>query len=67
MSIVMGFDVKGTNSKVVALGAKKGKYAIGKFGDVARGSNSKSYKEMKTLSGVNKQACMNNICSSLLA
>ena len=63
MSIVMGFDVKGTNSKVVALGAKKGKYAIGKFGDVARGS--KSYKEMKTLSGVNKQACMNNICREL--
>ena len=38
MPIIVGFDVKGTNSKVVALGAKKGKCAIGKFGDVARGS-----------------------------
>jgi hypothetical protein len=37
MPIAMGFDVKGTNSKVVALGAKKGKCATcEKSGDVAK-------------------------------
>jgi hypothetical protein len=59
----MGYDDKATIAKAKALIGKKGKFSIKQFAEHAR--SSASYKEMKTMGGVNKQSCMYNICREL--
>ena len=59
----MGYDVKATNADVKNMAGKKGDYSIKKFQDIARASE--SYREMKTMTGVNKQAMMYNICREM--
>jgi hypothetical protein len=56
----VGFDVATKRDQVLSLGEKKGKHSPAKILNFVR--ETKSYKEMRTMEGVNKQQMMHNIC-----
>ena len=59
----MGFDIATKKYQVLSLGEKKGKYSSAKILNFVR--ETKSYKEMRTMAGVNKQQMMHNICRDM--
>ena len=59
----MGFDIATKRDQVLSLGEKKGKYSSAKLLNFVR--ETKSYKEMRTMAGVNKQQMMHNICREM--
>ena len=59
----MGFDIATKKDQVLSLGEKKGKYSAAKILNFVR--ETKSYKEMRTMAGVNKQQMMHNICREM--
>jgi hypothetical protein len=59
----MGSDGKVIESKVEALTGKKGKYGVKALTKCAM--DHASYATLKTIAGVNKKACMQNICREM--
>ena len=59
----MGLDIATKRDQVLSLGEKKGKYSSAKLLNFVR--ETKSYKEMGTMAGVNKHQMMHNICREM--